>query len=160
MFVLPVGVRRRLTYTLPHLSRSSVICLWSFAFRCWRRTSLLALFQVREVRISSYIVCGLFLSLFVVWMDKSLFWCVEFFAWFVGLEKHICCRRIRARTVNLAQASWARLSESDEGEPRPSARVIAQAGGSDFWARVYLAQARWARLSELVCFCLCYRTLA
>ncbi|QCE00283.1 hypothetical protein DEO72_LG7g1573 [Vigna unguiculata] len=26
----------------------SVICRWSFAFRCWRRTPLLALFQVRE----------------------------------------------------------------------------------------------------------------
>ncbi|QCE06376.1 hypothetical protein DEO72_LG9g1388 [Vigna unguiculata] len=81
----------------------SIICLWSFAFRCWRRTTLLALFQIREVRVSSYIVCGLFSSL-----------------------------RIRARTVNLAQASRACLSEFDEGSPRPSARVVAQAGGSDF----------------------------
>ncbi|QCD89507.1 hypothetical protein DEO72_LG4g453 [Vigna unguiculata] len=53
MFVLPVGVRRRLTYALLHLFRSSVICRWSFAFRCWRRTPLLALFQVREVKVSS-----------------------------------------------------------------------------------------------------------
>ena len=83
-----------------------------------------------------------------VWINHY-FWCVEYFLWLVGLENTSTAGEIRARTSNLAQSSQTRLSESDGGSPRPSARVVAQAGGPDFWARGCLAQARWARLSEL-----------
>ena len=40
--------------------------------------------------------------------------------------------RSGARTGNLAQVSQARLSEAGRGSPRPSVRVVAQAGGSCF----------------------------
>jgi len=50
----------------------------------------------------------------------------------VGLENTSTADEFRARTGNLAQASPTRLSESGGGSPRPSARVVAQAGGPNF----------------------------
>ena len=50
----------------------------------------------------------------------------------LGTKMHLLQVRSGARTGNLAQASQARLSEAGRGSPRPSARVVAQAGGSGF----------------------------
>ena len=75
-------------------------------------------------------------------MDKSLFWCVECLVCWVVFGKHICYRWIRVRAVNLVQASRARLSESDEGSPKP---FFVRGRPSDllnFWASEHLAQAR------------------
>jgi len=50
----------------------------------------------------------------------------------LGFENASAIGEIRARTGNLAQASQTLLSESGGGSPRPSARVVAQAGGPGF----------------------------
>jgi len=129
----------------------SVICLWSFAFRWWRRTPLLALFQVREVRVSQF---ELFLIYFwacwmFVWINHYL-WCVGYFVWLVCLENISAAGEYRARTGNLAQASRTRLSESGGGSPN-FLRELSPKRVACFLARPCLAQARWARLSELAC---------
>jgi len=101
-----------------------------------RKNQIVSIFPNRDQ------ISGLFLSLLdVVWWNHC-FWCMEYLMCLFGLEYTCAAGEIRARTVNLAQASRTRLSESDKGSPHQFARKVSQATHSNFWASKQLAQAR------------------